>query len=328
MLTATLERHQLVLYVVAIGVGAAAGLLLPGLASGLEPAITPVLGLLLLATFLGVPMLELVSGLRDRRFLVGIAVVNMVVAPIVAAVLSRFVADDRALVLGVLLVLLAPCIDYVVVFTGIAGGSAARLLAVTPLLLVGQLLLLPALLPLLAGPEALAVLDPAPILTAFLVLVVAPAGLAAIVQALAPRLRLARTIRGAAASTMVPLMMLTLAIVVASQIPLVADRFGDLVRVLPLLLCFAVVMIGLGALVSRAVRLERRDAIATTFSGMTRNSLVVLPLALALPAEYALVPAVVVSQTLVEVLVLIGAVRLVPLLESLVSGLGRGPRGR
>ena len=44
---------------------------------------------------------------------------------------------------------------------------------------------------------------------------------------------------------------------------------------------------------------------AVVFSGVTRNSLVVLPLALALPGAYALTPLVVVTQTLVELLIMV-----------------------
>jgi ACR3 family arsenite transporter len=48
------------------------------------------------------------------------------------------------------------------------------------------------------------------------------------------------------------------------------------------------------------------------FSGATRNSLVVLPLALALPASLSLAPVVVVTQTLVELIGMVIFVRLVP----------------
>ena len=53
-----------------------------------------------------------------------------------------------------LLVLLAPCIDYVVVFTALARGAHEKLLAATPLLMLGQILALPVLLPLLGGGAA------------------------------------------------------------------------------------------------------------------------------------------------------------------------------
>ena len=48
------------------------------------------------------------------------------------------------------------------------------------------------------------------------------------------------------------------------------------------------------------------------FTGATRNSLVVLPLALALGDDYALTAAVIVTQTLVEVLGMVVYVRAVP----------------
>ncbi|MFN3337163.1 MAG: arsenic resistance protein, partial [Thermomicrobium sp.] len=51
---------------------------------------------------------------------------------------------------------------------------------------------------------------------------------------------------------------------------------------------------------------------ALVFSTLTRNSLVVLPLALALPREHSLVALVIVTQTLVELTGLLLAVRIVP----------------
>ena len=51
---------------------------------------------------------------------------------------------------------------------------------------------------------------------------------------------------------------------------------------------------------------------AIVFTGATRNSLVVLPLALALPDRLAVAAAVVVTQTLVEVIGMVTYVRLIP----------------
>jgi hypothetical protein len=62
--------------------------------------------------------------------------------PIVYA-LSRLAPGGQAVALGVLVVLLTPCIDYVIVFTRLAGGSDRRLLAASPLLMLSQMALLP-----------------------------------------------------------------------------------------------------------------------------------------------------------------------------------------
>ena len=51
---------------------------------------------------------------------------------------------------------------------------------------------------------------------------------------------------------------------------------------------------------------------ALVFTSVTRNSLVILPLTLALPSGYALAPAVVVTQTLVELTGMVVLTRIVP----------------
>jgi ACR3 family arsenite efflux pump ArsB len=57
-----------------------------------------------------------------------------------------------------------------------------------------------------------------------------------------------------------------------------------------------------GWLVAKAFSLEAGQARAIAFSTATRNSLVILPLALAVPGAIPIVPAVIVTQTLVELL--------------------------
>lgn len=306
-----LERHQVAVWLAAIAVGAVVGGLVPGVAGPSGRAVTPVLAVLLWATFLELPLARLAAALVDRRFVVTLLVVDLVAAPAVALGLSRAVADDAALLVGVLLVLLAPCIDYVVVFTRITGGAAERLLAATPLLLVGQMLLLPGLLRLGAGPVARTI-DVRPLAEAFVVLILAPLVVAALTRWAAARSRTAARLGSAASAAMVPVMALTLALVVASQVHHVGARAGDLVRAVPLFVAFALVMLVTGTLAARAARLSPAPARAVVLSGVTRNSLVVLPVALALPPALGLAPLVVVTQTLVELVLLVTLVRVLP----------------
>lgn len=302
------ERHQVVLSLTAIAVGVGVGLGFPAMAGALEAAITPVLGLLLYATFLGVPFARLVGALRDGRFLATILILNFVIVPPIAFGLSRVVAFDRALAVGVLLVLLTPCVDYVIVFTGLAGGSRERLLAATPLLMFAQLVLLPLYLWLMVGPEFAASVDLGPFAQAFLLLIVLPLALAGLTQALAAHARFGRAMLRTGSSAMLPLMLLTLAVVVGSQVGAVVGSLGDLLAVVPIFFVFAVILTGVGFVAGRVARLDTPARRAVVFSGVTRNSLVVLPLALALPSAFALTPLVVVTQTLIELVVLVGLV--------------------
>ena len=220
---AWIERHQVPLYLAALALGATTGLALPAAAGALEPVINPVLVALLYATFLGVPLTRLHAALTGARFVAALLVVNFILAPLVVAVLSRQVADSPALLIGLLLVLLAPCVDYVMVFTRIAGGAWERILAASPVLMLVQTLLLPVWLVVLAGPGAASV-SRRPFAAAFVLMIALPLGLSALTQRASARHRLAARVERGATALMVPLMMATLAVVVASQISEVASH--------------------------------------------------------------------------------------------------------
>ena len=304
-----LDRHQVAFYIGALTAGGVVGLTAPGAGTGLERAISPLLAALLYVTFLQVPAVELVRSLRAGRFLGAALVVNFVVVPLVVAALSGFLPADRAVRLGVLLVLLAPCVDYVIVFSSLAGGSGERLLAATPVLLLAQMVLLPGYLYLFLGPELAEVVDTGPFLEAFLVLIVVPLALAWLTQGWA-----GRRASDAVGVAMVPLMAVTLLTVVASQVPKLdgTGRLDDLIRVVPVYMAFLAVMPFASLAVVRLFQLRTRDGRAIIFTGATRNSLVVLPLALSLPDTFAAAGAVVVTQTLVEVVGMVVYVRVVP----------------
>ncbi|MGW9304783.1 bile acid:sodium symporter [Streptomyces cyaneofuscatus] len=307
-----MEHHQVAVYLAAMALGALLGLAAPSFGLGLEHLINPVLGALLFVTFLQVPAAELLRSLRDGRFLSAALVVNFVVVPLVVAALFTFLPADRAVRLGVLLVLLCPCVDYVIVFSGLAGGSARRLLAVTPVLLVAQMVLLPVFLYAFLGSGLADVVEAGPFLEAFAFLIVIPLALAWGLQAWAGRRESGRKVSDAATTTMVPLMAATLLVVVASQVPKVGGNLTDVAAVVPFYAVFLVVLALAGKAVARLFRLDVPGGRAVVFSGATRNSLVVLPLALALPDAYAIAAVVVVTQTLVEVVGMVLYVRAVP----------------
>ena len=199
----------------------------------------------------------------------------------------------------------------VIVFAALAGGAREQLLGATPLLMLVQMLALPVLVPLLAGGAGTALFSPVPFVRALVLLILLPLLLAALLQRLVPALDLS--------GAMVPLMVVVLVAVVASQTPRALGAGTALLALVPVYLAFLVLATAAGILVSRLARLGVREARAVTFSGATRNSLVVLPLALALPSPLA--PAVVVTQTLVE---LVGMVVLVRLLPRLLRDDARG----
>ena len=180
-MVAWLERHQVPLYLATMVLGAALGLAFPAATSTWEPAVPPLIAVLLWSTFLGIPLTQLGDGLRDRRFLLVLLGLNFLVVPVVAWLLTRPLTGHPELVLGVLVVLLVPCIDWVIVFAGLAGGDRARLTAAAPLLMLAQMLLLGPLLLLLAGPDVPLRIEPGPFLSALVWMLLVPLGAAVVI---------------------------------------------------------------------------------------------------------------------------------------------------
>ena len=306
------DTHQVTLYVAGMIGGAVLGLTFPSAAAPAEALINPSLALLLYATFLGLPFTRLLAAFRDLRFLSTVLVSNFLLVPVIVYLLTRPIADDRVLLVGICLVLLAPCIDYVIVFTGLAGGAKDRLLAATPVLMLAQMALLPLYLSLLVDASVLAAFDARPFVDALLQLIVLPLAAAVLTQALARRWEIARRLEHVMAAAMVPLMVLTLATIVASQIHGVGQQWSSLMLSVPVYVAFAVVMGLVGWAVARVYRQDTSGTRAVIFSSVTRNSLVILPIGLAMPAGFELVPLVIVTQTLVELIAMVIGIRLVP----------------
>ncbi|MGP1683784.1 MAG: arsenic resistance protein [Giesbergeria sp.] len=305
-----LERHQISIYFVAIVVATMVALTIPG-TTVLEGAINPALAVMLYVTFLQVPVAELRRAFGQVRFLGALLVANFIAIPVLVWGLIQFLPAEPMLRLGVLLVLLTPCIDYVVTFAHLGRADSRLLLAATPVLLIAQMILLPGYMGLFLGVEAARLVKAGPFIHAFVWLIAVPLVLAAATQLWA-----ARSKSGARASALlgllpVPATALVLFVVIAAVVPQLGSAVESALRVVPLYAAFAVLAPLLGWMVARIFKLEAAAGRAVAFSTSTRNSLVVLPLALSVPGAIPILPAVIVTQTLVELLSELAYVRLI-----------------
>ncbi|TDR48107.1 ACR3 family arsenite efflux pump ArsB [Pseudomonas brenneri] len=309
-----LEQHQIAIYFVVVIVAAVGGLLAPQAAQGLGGLVTPAIAVLMYAMFLQIPFLQLRQGLANKRFIAALLVANFVLIPLLVWALTLGLHDQPAILIGALLVLLTPCIDYVVVFTHIGKGDARLTLAATPLLLLLQLALLPLYLTLIPS-EAAVTITLGPFVEAFVLLIAIPLLLAVLTCAGARRSPgIARWNQGWAWMP-VPAMATVLLVVIGSQIAFVAQEIEQLLPVIPVYLGFMLLAPVVGALTARAFRLPAATARSVTFSSTTRNSLVVLPLALALPEDMRmLAAAAIITQTLIELVCELIYIRVIPAL--------------
>lgn len=309
-----LERWQAPIYLVTVVLAAVMAWQFDGM-QVLEVVINPALALMLYVTFLQVPWPALRAVWGQRRFLLALLVTNFVAIPLLVGGLSLMLPSDDLLRFGVLLVLLAPCIDYVVTFAHMGKADARLLLACTPVLLVVQMLLLPFYIEVMLGSQAADWVRLGAFVDAFIWLIVAPLALAVATQRWAQRSSAGQRWSAVLALLPVPATAMVLFVVMAAVVLQLGAAPNAVRQVLPVYVAFAVLAPAVAWCVAQLFKLPAPAARAVAFSGSTRNSLVVLPLALAVPGAMPVLPAVIVAQTLVELLSELVYIQLMPRLR-------------
>lgn len=311
-----LEQKQIWLYVAILVLAAGLGLLAPNLMTTLDNhiLISLVISVLMFGMFTQIPFTSMKESLGNRRFILAILTANYIAVPIVVWLLSQFLPQQAPVLLGVYLVLLAPCIDNVIVFTHLGRGNEKAMLLSTPILFVTQMVLLPVYLWIFMGKKASEVVNPGPFIEAFLIIIVLPLLLAIGLQLFTNKThRAAQSFLDASAWIPVPFMALTLFIVVSSQISKLSAYWDLIIKVIPIYIAFMLIMPFITRFIVKWFRLDVRSGRAVIFSSGTRNSLVILPLALALPENWStLVAAIIVTQTIFELAGELIYVRFIP----------------
>lgn len=307
-----LEQYQLLVYLAAIGCGLIVGMALPGARSVLEAGLRPVLGLLLYATFTQVPLTHVRDALADGRFVLAAVIGNFLIVPVMVYGAMHLLPADPAIRFGVLLVLLVPCTDWFITFTHLGGGDTRHAIAFSPISLLLQVVLLPLYLWLFLGQTFVITAARQEMLVSFVTLILLPLAAAFITERWVERRAERDRLLECLAWCPIPLLAVVVFVIAATQVYLVADSY----EVLGGLLVIYVAYLAAAALAARVLagwfRLPALQGRVMAFSLGTRNSFVVLPLALALPPIYAVATVAIVFQSLVELLGMVAYLWLVP----------------
>lgn len=296
----TLEKYQVFLYLIAIIVGLTLGIQSPEQTGNLEQALWPLLGVLLYATFTQIPLSQLGDAFTDTRFMLAAVIGNFVVLPVIVWGLMLFAPNVPAVKLGILLVLLVPCTDWFITFTHLGGGDTKRAIAFTPVSLLLQLFLLPVYIWLFLGAEIATGLVQQELLLAFFGLIALPLIAAFITQKWAEQRTGRQPLVNALGWFPVPLLAMVVFSIAAAQVNVVMDSLPLLSSVLMIFCAFLLIAGLLSVLLANAFSLPTSQGRVLAFSLGSRNSFVILPLALSLPSSLELTVVVIVFQSLIE----------------------------
>lgn len=302
----TSEKFQSVFVALAAVVGLGAGLLWP---IG-EPAghlVLPTLVLMLAAVFAQVDAGQVREARGARKVVVASVVLNFGFTPLLAWALGAgLLGSAPNLRIGLLLLLVTPCTDWYLVFTGLARGHMGIAAAMLPVNLVLQLLLLPVYVLLLGGEAAM--VDTGTLVEAVLLVLVVPLVTAILVRGVARRRKGTRwrdeVLVPRVAASVLPLLYVAVAAMFAGQARTVLDHVGELVALLPPLAVFFVVVPLVAVLVARLLRLPADQRVTLTMTSVARNSPVALAIAVAAFPDRPLIAVALVVGPLVELPVL------------------------
>jgi ACR3 family arsenite efflux pump ArsB len=294
------KLHSLII-LAAVLAGLALGRV-PWLAQHAGALIVPFLMVMLTGTFLHVPLRRFGDAFRHRRVAVASLAINFLWTPLLGTLLGwLFLRDQPALWIGLLMLLVTPCTDWYLVFTGIARGNVGLSLALLPVNLVLQLVLLPVYLFLLAG--TLVPLDWRLVLTSTAFVLLVPLLASVVLRRAALRGRGGRWLGRVlpfVESAQILFLGLAIAAMFASQGGVALQHPEAFLRLLPPLLLFFAVNLGLGLLAGRRLGAPYEDVVSLCCTTLARNSPIALAIAVVAFPEQPLIPVTLVIGPLIE----------------------------
>lgn len=245
-----------------------------------EFLIVPLLVVMLYVAFLQIPMEDVTKSFKNIRFTFTSVIINFIWNPVLAWVLALvFLNDEPALWVGFVMLMVTPCTDWYLIFTGIARGNVALSTTILPLNLTLQVLLLPLYLLVFGGVAGFVKLSF--LIESVVIILLAPLLLAMITRTI---LRNHHSIkeRLLARLGIVPVVFLSLAIAAmfASQGQLLLSNLDLLVKLtIPILLFFSINFI-LAQRIAGFCGFTYADKASLSLTTLARNSPIALAIAM------------------------------------------------
>ena len=236
--------------------------------------------LMLVFIFLGADPRAITRSFANYRFSVTSLLINFVWTPLFAFALTRlFMPESVDLQIGFIMLMVTPCTDWYLIFTGLSEGNVTLGASVLPMNLSLQIVMLPLYIFLFMG--ASASFDALTVIKGIVIVLFIP-----LIAAYFIRVTMTKTGKRAALKKILSksddmqFILLGLAIIAmfASQGNIMLENLPVFLKILPPLLIFFPVNFILALFIGGKIKLPFKDAISLVFTVSARNS----PLSLAI----------------------------------------------
>ena len=260
--------------------------------------------LLLYILFLSIDLKQIKKSFTNVRFTLSAVVINFVFTPLFGYVLGKiFFPGSLDIRIGLLMLLVTPCTDWYLVFTGLSKGNVELGMSILPLNLILQIVLLPVYLLVLIGSEV--TMDVGSLVSSVAMVLVIPFALAYITKLITKNSEKFKSFLSEQGDNL-QLLFLCLAVVVmfASEGKNLLDNPLLLAQMFVPLLIFFAVLFFVAQIVGRLQKFPKKDIVALNMTTLTRNSPLSLAIAVVTFPEQPLVSLALVIGPLIELPVL------------------------
>src|SRR5690625_5093492 len=300
------EKLQTVIVISAVGLGISLGQV-SYIEQVAEYFIVPFLLFMLYGLFLSVPSKDLKKALLNRKFASSSLIINFLWTPLLAWGLGAvFLSEHTALWIGFIMLMVTPCTDWCLAFTGIAKGSVALSTAILPMNLILQVLLLPIYLLLITG--VMKMVGMSVLLKSIILVLLLPFLLANLTTYIFNKRKQKETYK----KIIVPffentqIIFLSLAIVAmfASQGRNLFENMNVVMLLFIPVILFFIINFLLGRIVSHFLKMSYEDSVSLNLTTLARNSPIALAIAVTAFPDKPLIALALVIGPLIELPVL------------------------
>lgn len=260
--------------------------------------------MLLYILFLSIDLKQIKKSFTNVRFTLSAVIINFVFTPLFGYLLGKvFFPGSLDIRIGLLMLLVTPCTDWYLVFTGLSKGNVELGMSILPLNLILQIVLLPVYLLVLIGSEI--TMDVGSLVSSVAMVLVIPFVLAYITKLITKNSEKFHSFLSEQGDNL-QLLFLCLAVVVmfASEGKNLLDNPLLLAQMfIPLLIFFAVLFF-VAQLVGKLMKFPKKDIVALNMTTLARNSPLSLAIAVVTFPEQPLISLALVIGPLIELPVL------------------------
>ncbi|MDZ5253664.1 bile acid:sodium symporter [Clostridium sp. LIBA-8841] len=272
-----------------------------------EYLIMPSLTIMLFLVFIQIPLKEIGSSFKNIKFTSTAVLINFVWTPIIIFILGRlFLSNYPELLIGFIMLMVTPCTDWYLIFTGIAKGNVPLGSSILPLNIILQLLLLPVYILLIGGTsveiDALS-LGKGVIFSLMLPLLFSIVARKFIIKKVGND-NFENKVVSKACDYQGYFLNIAIIGMFASQGKVLLENYQILLILLVPVLLFFIINFLFGRLVERAIKLNYQDSVSLSLTILARNSPVALSIAVAAFPDKPLISLALIIGPLIELPVL------------------------